>query len=210
MAGREKPRILLTGFGPFPGAPVNPTEALVAHLREAPPIPERAAAFHAECLDVDYDGVGPHLSRLGRAFRPDIAIHFGLAAQCTGFRLERVACNRHDGATPDNRGSLPVAGAICAGPAQLPSRLPLDAIAAELARAGLPVEWSDNAGGYLCNTVMTLSLAHACEGFAPAMSGFIHVPLVGAPGGQGTMPFDDLLRGALLIVEACAGEWTKC
>jgi pyroglutamyl-peptidase len=28
----EKLRILVTGFGPFPGAPHNPTQALVARL----------------------------------------------------------------------------------------------------------------------------------------------------------------------------------
>ncbi len=28
----EKLRILITGFGPFPGAPFNPTEPLVARL----------------------------------------------------------------------------------------------------------------------------------------------------------------------------------
>ena len=203
----SEPRILVTGFGPFPGAPDNPTSRLVERLRAEPP--EFGGTFHAECLNVDYAAIAPHLSRLGRDFSPDIAIHFGLAASCAGFRLERVARNAHGEAQPDAKGALPSPGAICAGPAELPSRLPLETIASTLGEAGLPVEWSDDAGGYLCNTLMTLSLAQACEGFKPAMSGFIHVPLVGGKGGQGTMTFGDLLRGALLIVEACAGEWPQ-
>ncbi|MCG6857895.1 MAG: pyroglutamyl-peptidase I [Salaquimonas sp.] len=207
---REVPRILVTGFGPFPGAPQNPTQALVEHLRADPPAFEGLGAFHAECLDVDYEAIAPRLSAIGREFAPDIAIHFGLAASCSGFRLERVARNRHAQAQPDNRGALPASGAICAGPETLSSRLPLDAIAAALGNAGLPVEWSDDAGSYLCNTVMTLSLAHACECFAPLMSGFVHVPLPGAGPEEDRMAFDDLAVGTTLIVETCAREWLAC
>lgn len=202
-AGRS-PRILVTGFGPFPGAPDNPTDWLVSRLAADPPEGEGIAAFHAEVLDVEYDLVGPRLSQLGNAFAPDIAIHFGLAAEASGFRLERVARNSHAGARPDNAGRLPPALRICAGPPTLPSTLPLSAIAAGLATAGLPVEWSDDAGGYLCNTVFVLSRFHACEGLRPAMAGFVHVPLLAGQGGArpGAMDAGDLLRGARLIVAA--------
>jgi hypothetical protein len=46
--------------------------------------------------------------------------------------------------------------------------------------------------------VFTLSRAHACEGFAPAMSGFVHVP----PTGEGK-PLSEaqLLAGACIIIE---------
>ncbi|MCB1522219.1 MAG: hypothetical protein KDJ37_16835 [Hyphomicrobiaceae bacterium] len=202
------PRILVTGFGPFPGAPVNPTQAMVEHFRADPPAPEGLGAFRAAILDVDYATIGPQLSALGREFTPDIAIHFGLADPCRGFRLERVARNRHGSsvfdAILDNRGAAPKDRAICAGPQTLPSRLPLDAIAGALSRAGLPIEWSDDAGTYLCNTAMTLSLAHACEDFTPAMSGFVHVPPVS---GEGGMEFDDLVEGARIILETCLAHW---
>ncbi len=84
------------------------------------------------------------------------------------------------------------------GRRRFPSGLPLDAIHDALSAQGLPVEWSDDAGAYLCNMVMTLSLAKACEGFAPAMSGFIHVPLTG----EGE-PLDmaQLLLGARIILQ---------
>jgi pyroglutamyl-peptidase len=194
----EAARVLVTGFEPFPGAPVNPTEWLVEELRRDPPVLDGIAAFRAEVLPVDYAKVGPRLSEIGREFRPDIAIHFGLAAECSGFRLERVARNSFAGARADNAGALPEARAICDGPETLPSGLPLDAIHDALAAAGLPVEWSDDAGAYLCNMVFTLSRAHACEGFTPAMSGFVHVP----PMGEGK-PLGDtqLLAGARAIIE---------
>ncbi len=200
------PRVLVTGFEPFPGAPVNPTERLVAALCAAPPAIERMAAFRAEVLPVDYDAVGPRLSEIGRAFAPDIAIHFGLATECAGFRLELIARNRFEADRPDNAGVLRAAGAVCAGPETLPSGLPLEAIATRLSAMGLPVEWSDDAGGYLCNTVFMLSRAHACAGFAPAMSGFVHVPLTGE-GPAFALRDAGLMAGALAIVGACVEAW---
>jgi pyroglutamyl-peptidase len=194
----EAARVLVTGFEPFPGAPVNPTEWLAGELRRDPPVLDGIAAFRAEVLPVDYAKVGPRLSEIGREFRPDIAIHFGLAAECSGFRLERVARNSFAGARADNAGALPEARAICDGPETLPSGLPLDAIHDVLAAAGLPVEWSDDAGAYLCNMVFTLSRAHACEGFTPAMSGFVHVP----PTGEGKpLGNAQLLAGARIIID---------
>lgn len=201
------PRVLVTGFEPFPGAPFNPTEWLAAQLAEAPPAIAGIGAFRAEVLPVSYAAVGPRLTEIGRDFAPDIAIHFGLARDCAGFRLERVARNRFAALHADNEGVMPAAGPICAGPETFASSLPLDAIHAALAAAGLPVEWSDDAGGYLCNTVFTLSLARAAPGFAPRMSGFVHVPLVAPETEAAAAPscgFDRtmLLGGAALIIGA--------
>ncbi|MDQ6434961.1 hypothetical protein RB623_12965 [Mesorhizobium sp. LHD-90] len=197
-AGQKNlPRVLVTGFEPFPGAPVNPTQWLVERLRNEPPPLERMAAFRAELLPVDYRAIGPRLSEIGRTFAPDIALHFGLAHGCGGFRLERFARNAFANARPDNNGFAPPDGPICRAPALLQSRLPLRAIHDALAAQDLPVSWSDDAGGYLCNAALALSLGAACEGFAPRLSGFIHVPMVG----EGcALSEADLLRGFTTIL----------
>ena len=96
MSARS-PRILVTGFSVFPGAPVNPTEALVGILNDDPPAGEGIDAFRADILAVEYATIAGRLSAIGREFMPDIAIHFGLARECRGFRLERVARNSHAG-----------------------------------------------------------------------------------------------------------------
>jgi pyroglutamyl-peptidase len=196
------PRLLVTGFEPFPGAPVNPTEGLVQALRQEPP--QGLSDFRAEVLPVDYTKVGPRLSEIGRGFRPDIAIHFGLAAECHGFRLERVARNSFAGARPDNAGAMPSSEKICNAPAELPSNLPLQAIHDALVAEKLPVEWSDNAGAYLCNMVFTLSRAHGAGDFSPAMSGFIHVPLTQAGAGLAN---EELLAGARIIIAQSIAAW---
>lgn len=199
------PRILVTGFGPFPGAPENPTDWLVSRLAEEPPRGEGIGAFHAEVLEVEYGRVGSRLAALGARHAPDIAIHFGLAAEAAGFRLERVARNSHAGARADNAGRLPPTERICAGPDILASSLPLETIARELAAAGLPVEYSDDAGGYLCNTVFVLSRFHAVEGLKPAMTGFVHVPRFGT--GSGHLAPAQLEAGARIVISVCAAAW---
>lgn len=201
------PRILVTGFSVFPGAPVNPTEALAGILNDEPPA--GVEAFRADVLAVEYATIADRLSAIGREFLPDIAIHFGLARECSGFRLERVARNSHDGARPDQSGALPSAVRVCAGPDRLASTLPLDLIAKRLEGAGLPVEWSDDAGGYLCNTVFTLSAAHACDGLRPVMAGFVHVPPLkeAEPDHAAAMAIDDLVAGANIVIAACIDEW---
>ena len=202
---KNLPRVLVTGFEPFPGAQVNPTQWLVERLRNEPPCIEGMAAFRAELLPVDYQAVGPCLSEIGKVFSPDIALHFGLALGCGGFRLERQGRNAFANAKPDNSGFAPPDGPICRAPAVLPSRLPLQAIHNALNAEGLPVLWSDDAGGYLCNVVLTLSLAAACESFSPRSSGFIHVPMVGA---GCALSDEDFFRGVDIVLRTVLNGWT--
>ncbi|MEO3998746.1 hypothetical protein [Mesorhizobium sp. CAU 1732] len=203
------PRILVTGFSVFPGALVNPTEALVGILRDDLRDDPAMEAFRAETLAVEYATIADRLSAIGREFLPDIAIHFGLTRECDGFRLERTARNSHAAARADQAGQMPSTQQICAAPETLASTLPLDLIAERLAYADLPVEWSDDAGGYLCNTVFTLSVAHACDGLRPAMAGFIHVPPLreAEPSNPRAMKIDDLVKGARIVVGACIDAW---
>ena len=206
----SSPRVLVTGFSVFPGAPVNPTEALMTRWRAYPPVVEGMGQFRAETLAVEYAGTSERLSELGREFRPDIAIHFGLAHAARGFRLERIARNSLVDARPDNADCLPEGSMICAGPETFGSTLPLETIAQALEADGLPVEWSDDAGGYLCNMVFTLSAAGVCDRFRPAMTGFVHVPAL--PGtelpGNMSLTLDQLDRGGRLILEACVRAYS--
>ena len=204
----QAPRVLVTGFGPFPGAPENPTEWLVAALVGSPsPV---AAALSAAVLPVDYAKAGPALEAAAMAAAPDIAIHFGLAASARGFRLERVASHLQDRGKADNAGQ----GAPEALDAEAPavSQLPLVSIHAALLAAGLPVEWSHDAGGYLCNHVFHLSCSGRCRPLAQAMSGFVHIPHVspdvGPDVGEGQwLTHDAALRGTRIILETCIRGW---
>lgn len=205
----RRPRILVIGFGPFPGAPVNPTETLVEALRQVPPRGTTPDNFRAEVLAVEYASLPARLAALGADFAPDIAIHFGLSGKARGFTLERLARNRIGAGRADNAGAMPDSARIVEGDDEFASSLPLDAIHAVLARTGLPVSWSDDAGDYVCNYLFYLSRGAVCPGFAPAMTGFVHMPPLregeDAPGNA--MTLGDLVAGVLAIVETCEGAW---
>jgi pyroglutamyl-peptidase len=204
------PRILITGFGPFPGAPVNPTQKLIETLRADPSLLEGNGEIRTEILAVEYDTVPGRLTAFGAEFSPDIAIHFGLSARAEGFTLERLARNEIAADRPDNAGGQPRQACIVEGGAGQPSTLPLAAIAAKVGEAGLPHSWSDDAGGYLCNYVFYLSRSPHFPDFSPQISGFIHVPpLAGPDAPANAIAIADLVAGAQIIAGTCAEEWRK-
>ncbi|MGI6852686.1 hypothetical protein [Mesorhizobium sp. 1B3] len=207
---RCNPRVLVTGFSAFPGAPVNPTERLIAELAARDSQLQEAGALSFAVLDVDYAKLPVMLGEFAKVEQPDIAIHFGLSAEAHGFTLERCARNIR-GPKPDNIGHVPVEGRICAGPDILASTLPLERLHAALVRHGLPVSWSDDAGGYLCNYLFYLSRSEAMAEFAPEMSGFIHVPplVEDSRADASAMPLEALVEGAELIIRVCAASWNE-
>ncbi len=196
------PRLLITGFGPFPGAPDNPTEALVAALSGEPPEVLGASAFRAALLPTDYRRSWSKLRRLCAGFSPDAVVHFGLAVRAESIRVERLASNRVDPRKPDAAGFAPRLGrAARSGAVALPSTFPAAEIVAALAAAGFDAVLSDDAGDYVCNATLYRSLAHAPAG---RRVGFIHVPperVLAAP----------RLREAAAIIlrAACGGNTTR-
>ncbi|MGE0500288.1 MAG: pyroglutamyl-peptidase I [Rhizobiaceae bacterium] len=209
----DRPRLLVTGFNAFPGAPVNPTEALVADLLEHRAAIGTRCHMHAEVLEVDYRALPSRLATIADGFRPDIAIHFGLSASARGFRLERHARNCVSLVTADNAGHIPSVATICDGGEAHDSTLPLQAIHDRLAATGIPVEWSDSAGDYLCNYLFYHARGGLVEGYAPLMAGFIHVPpFPGEPARIESAPFAidraTLLRGAQIVIDACLDAWS--
>ena len=77
----QKLRILITGFGPFPGAPFNPTMPLVKRLTQL----RRPAFADVELIghifQVTYATVDRELPELIAQHRPHALLMFGLAAR---------------------------------------------------------------------------------------------------------------------------------
>lgn len=205
-------RILATGFSAFPRAPVNPTEVLMAMLDAAPPRLGIDVQLMTSVLPVEYGRAPELLAEIGRDFKPDIAVHFGLADTARGFRLETTARNRSSMLAADAVGRLPAALRICPGPNTLRSGLPLEDIGQALTAKGLPVQVSGNAGAYLCNHVFYLSRSGHVADFMPSMSGFVHVPFLDQqlsaidPARAArlfSLTRDQLLDGSVAILECC-------
>jgi pyroglutamyl-peptidase len=205
-------RLLVTGFTPFPGAPVNPTEHLIRHFEDNPPLAGDDVACRFAVLPVDYGRAIPALEDVAAGFEPHVAVHFGLAAEARGFRLERLARNEIAARIADNAGNRPEKSEIHAGAKHAPSGLPLGEMERALRSGGHAVEWSDDAGGYLCNYVFFHSAAGLCPGLDAAMSGFVHVGPVAMPGmpaDMATMDFKDLIQGTEIVLKTCISSFRK-
>jgi pyroglutamyl-peptidase len=90
---RDKLRILITGFGPFPGAPFNPTEPLVARLLRLrrPALGDVELTGHI--FRVSYAAVDRELPQLLTKRRPHALLMFGLAGRTPFVRIETRARN---------------------------------------------------------------------------------------------------------------------
>ena len=171
--------ILITGFGPFPGAPFNPTEPLAQELAR-----RRYPAFGnirrlAHVFRVSYDAIDRDLPALLATERPDALIMFGLAARTRHVRIETRARNALTRVLPDVEGHLPRSCTIRAGaPPTLPLHTPAQRLLVAARSTGLPIAISHDAGHYLCNYLCWRAAEAARQG-APQITSFIHVPTVG-------------------------------
>lgn len=170
------PTILITGFGPFPGAPFNPTEALVrslARLRRTA-LSDTTLAFHI--FTTSYAAVDRDLPALIARHRPDMLLMFGLAARTRTLRIETRARNAL-ALLPDAAGGTLPRSQITAGASaalRLPAPFPHLADAAR--RARVPVRLSRDAGKYLCNYLIWRATEATGRPQGPRLAAFIHVP----------------------------------
>src|SRR5262245_41103643 len=102
--------VLVTGFGPFPGAPVNPTEKIVKNLARMKKLRGHRIATHV--FPTSYTAVDRDLPRLIAKHRPRALIMFGLAANTPYIRVETMAHNEITQKQADATGKKPKDAAI--------------------------------------------------------------------------------------------------
>ncbi|HTR50753.1 MAG TPA: pyroglutamyl-peptidase I [Kofleriaceae bacterium] len=170
-------KVLLTGFEPFAGETVNPSEQAVRALDG------RTIGGHrivAAVLPVRFDTAIAHLRGHLREVRPHLVIGVGEAGGSRAIAVERIAINVDDARIADNAGARPIDRAIAArGPAAYWSTLPVKAIAAALAKHRVPAIVSGSAGTFVCNHVF-YGLMHALARRPSVRGGLIHVPYLPA------------------------------
>ena len=166
--------ILVTGFSAFPGAPVNPSAAIVMRLlrRHARRFRLHGIKLETAVLPVVYDEVTHELEELVARTHPDAIVHLGLASRRKQVSVETRAVNRITILHPDAAKRRAAARAVRAGglPA-LRSPLARPSLVMLMRRTGVPTQLSIDAGDYVCNQTLYTTLA---SGGAPAV--FIHVP----------------------------------
>lgn len=174
------PKILVAGFGPFPGTPRNPSAALALRLAHSP----RAARFArvtAAVLPTVYETIPPLLARLIEREQPDAVLMFGLAGSTPFLRIETRARNRaslfHADAARKKSAQTLVPGAA----ETLRVRAPVRHLLHAARGAGVQARLSADAGGYICNAALFHVLQAAHRKPAP-LAAFVHIP---RPRGRG-------------------------
>ncbi|THD62818.1 MAG: pyroglutamyl-peptidase I [Bradyrhizobium sp.] len=185
----DKLCILITGFGPFPGAPCNPTQPLVARLLRLRRPVFSDVELIGHIFPVTYRAVDRQLPQLLARHRPQALLMFGLAARTPYVRVETRARNAVTMLWPDadhtrvRKGSIaPEIGAMGFGPHT--ARLLRAAVG-----TGIDARASRDAGSYLCNYLSWRAIEAANTNDDLRLAAFVHIPTLArgeAPRRKGT------------------------
>lgn len=201
--------ILVTGFGPFPGAPLNPTGPLVARLANLrrPALADVNIVPHI--FPTSYAAVDRDLPKLIARHRPRALLMFGLATRAKTMRIELLARNAL-ALLPDATGhTLPRNQILKDGPAAMaiPARAHHLLAAARTAR--VPIALSRNAGRYLCNYLCWRAVELVANDDGLRSAAFVHIPAISRisrpKAGRHKANLDDLTRaGSRILVSFAA------
>jgi pyroglutamyl-peptidase len=203
--------ILVTGFGPFPGAPHNPTGPLVERLGRLrrPGLADVKIVPHV--FRTSYAIVDDELPKLIAKYRPDALLMFGLAPRAKMLRIETRARNALT-SFPDVSGLSPSRRSIVrGGPASLALPAQARRLYAAARKAQVPVMLSRDAGRYLCN-YLCWRAAEAAAQNGLRLAAFVHVPRIARTvrrqGKRKALTFHDLSRAAaqFLVLAAIAAQ----
>lgn len=165
------PKLLVTGFGSFPGVRINPTTALMERLCKRLGRSLDGSSVAGARLFVSYARALRDLEASDRANQPDAFLLLGLASRAHWVRVERYGRRLDSPLQPDSTGK---GGSGFAGDSATPLKATVtpEPALAQLRRAGIRARLSPSAGRYLCNAVYAGALTQANG--RPTL--FIHVP----------------------------------
>jgi pyroglutamyl-peptidase len=174
----EKLRILVTGFGPFPGAPWNPTQPLVARLTRLRRPAFANVEFFGHIFPVTYKAVDRELPQLLQKHRPQALLMFGLASRTAHLRVETRARNAVTMLWPDAAQTRSRTGSIGLGP-DATMFGPHTAKLLRAARAtNIDARASRDAGAYLCNYLSWRAIESVGTNDDLQLAAFVHIPLL--------------------------------
>lgn len=169
----ERPlKVMITGYGPFPGVPQNPSGELVKQLAA---MGIRGADVSYEVLPVTHAGVDEFIKRM-KENPPDVVVSTGVSSAA---QVEPRGQN-WKASYPDANGNSAPEGEITPGLGDLPTALPQDEIAARLKKtfgdmATINAKTTaPDTSAYLCN-YMNFRLLEAFPNGSKTTAGFVHI-----------------------------------
>jgi pyroglutamyl-peptidase len=175
-AVNEKLRILVTGFGPFPGAPYNPTQALVARLTRLRRPAFADVELSSHIFPVTYKAVDRELPLALQQHKPHAMLMFGLAGRTKYLRIETRARNAVTMLWPDAAQTRSRKGSIADGAAAQRFGPHTAKLLRAASGTGLDARASRDAGSYLCNYLSWRAIEAVNTDIGPRLAAFVHIP----------------------------------
>ncbi len=188
-------KVLITGFGPFPGMPRNPAGEAARRLgrlrRPALAGWERTVLI----LPTEWQALGDLPAVLDR-LKPGVVLMLGVASRRRKLSVEVRALNGARGLDAAKR--RPQTRLVAAGPAILGLTASGPALAHALRGAGVPAALSRDAGRYLCNGAYYTALSALAGAGVPVA--FLHLPGRGPESRRSARQMDFALSQALIAL----------
>ena len=168
-------KILVTGFDPFGGEPINPAIESVKRL------PDNIAG--AEIIKLEIPTVRKKsLEKIEEAINkhnPDVILSIGQAGGRFDISIERVGINLDAFRIPDNEGNQTIDEPIFPdGENAYFVKLPVKAMVQNVQKNNIPASVSYTAGTFVCNHVLYGVLYLIEKKYNGKKSGFIHIPFL--------------------------------
>lgn len=198
--------ILVTGFDPFGGEPVNPAFEALKFLEGK--VLAGYPVITQEIPTVRYKSTETLKAAIAR-HDPFLIVAVGQAGGRLEIMPERVAINVDDFRIPDNEGNQPVDEPIVpGGPAAHFSTLPVKAMVKAMTGAGIPAAVSNTAGTFVCNHIFYGLMDLLAKEGGKRRGGFIHIPYLTSQaarlGKQPSMSIESIARGLEIAIETAA------
>lgn len=169
-------RIPVTGFGPFPGVPRNPSAEVACAVARKRRFAAAGIDIVCAILPTEYREADRQLMRL-LAERPDAVVMFGVAGRSREIRIETLARNAASVLHPDGARFTPSERRLVAeAHPSLPARAPFNRILAAVRAVHGNARLSRDAGRYLCNAALFRALHETKEGDI-RVAVFVHIPM---------------------------------
>ena len=169
-------RILLTGFEPFGGEPINSSQATVKAV-DSDEFSD--VEIVSRLLPVSFKRSGITICELIDEIEPDVVIMLGQSGKSDCIKIERIAVNLMDAKKPDNDGYTPDEDCIVSdGPSAYFSSFPVKHLWNQLDINGIPAKVSNSAGLYVCNTAYFNALHHVSILGKEIKAVFVHLPKI--------------------------------
>lgn len=201
--------VLLTGFGPFGTAPVNPAE-LVAKMLDGKSVGEATVVSRIvpneffKSIDVVQSSIDE--------IKPQAVLMMGEYGGRSMITVERIAQNFNDATRynlKDNAG-VALQGEPTAedGPIAYYATVPIRAMVKAMREAGIPSDISDTGGTFVCNHLMYGVLHYIAKAGLNIPAGWIHLPALPSTAvledrfGEPSMSAETSAAGVIAAVEA--------